>query len=211
MTFKKFYAIIYKDIPKFNSFSLQKIIPIKRVKMKKKLSFFKALIIIIFLVPNMAKADNNFNQKVILQLKWHHQFQFAGYYAAKIKGFYKKYGIEVEIKEGDYTKSPIDDVIKGKANYGVSNSEILLARLNKKPIVLLAPIFQHSPLVFISRKTKNIFTPQDMVGKKIKFTKKTRDIELLAMLANEGLDFSDIVHIEAPIKKRTILMKISTD
>ena len=35
---------------------------------------------------------------------WLNQFQFAGYYIAKEKGYYKDLGIDIEIKEfqGDY-------------------------------------------------------------------------------------------------------------
>src|SRR6266852_2665199 len=38
--------------------------------------------------------------QVSLQPKWKHQFQFAGYYAAVEKGFYRENGLEVEIREG---------------------------------------------------------------------------------------------------------------
>jgi PAS domain S-box-containing protein len=169
--------------------------------MKKIHSFFTALIIILFPLSNTA-AYNDKNEKIILQLKWSHQFQFAGYYAAKIKGFYRDQGLEVEIKEGGYNISTVDLVIQGKAQYGVTNSEVLISRLNNKPVVLIAPIFQHSPLIFISKKTKNILTPQDMIGKKIKFIKQARDIELLATFSNEGLNISDIIHIKGPIKKK---------
>jgi ABC-type nitrate/sulfonate/bicarbonate transport system substrate-binding protein len=37
---------------------------------------------------------------VSLQLKWKHQFQFAGYYAALEKGFYREHGLDVAIREG---------------------------------------------------------------------------------------------------------------
>ena len=40
------------------------------------------------------------NETVQLQLRWHHQFQFAGYYAALEKGYYKKAGLDVVIHEG---------------------------------------------------------------------------------------------------------------
>ena len=55
----------------------------------------------------------------ILQLKWFHQFQFAGYYAAKEKGFYEEVGLDVEIKERDLKYNNIDEVINGNAQYGV--------------------------------------------------------------------------------------------
>jgi ABC-type nitrate/sulfonate/bicarbonate transport system substrate-binding protein len=61
----------------------------------------------------------NANEKVTLQLKWFHQFQFAGYYAAKEKGFYEEVGLDVEIKERDLKYNNIDEVINGNAQYGV--------------------------------------------------------------------------------------------
>lgn len=41
------------------------------------------------------------DDKVVLQLKWKHQFQFAGYYAAQYKGYFKEEGLEVDIREID--------------------------------------------------------------------------------------------------------------
>ena len=38
--------------------------------------------------------------KVTLQLKWVTQAQFAGYYAAKTKGYYSKAGLDVTLKVG---------------------------------------------------------------------------------------------------------------
>ena len=38
--------------------------------------------------------------KVTLQLKWVTQSQFAGYYAAKAKGYYKAAGLDVNLKIG---------------------------------------------------------------------------------------------------------------
>ena len=46
-------------------------------------------------------------EKITLQLKWLHQFQFAGYYAAKEKGFYDDVGLDVEIKERKRKKREI--------------------------------------------------------------------------------------------------------
>ncbi len=51
------------------------------------------------------------NEKVTLQLKWLHQFQFAGYYAAKEKGFYEELGLDVEIRQRDLQKNNIEQVI----------------------------------------------------------------------------------------------------
>jgi ABC-type nitrate/sulfonate/bicarbonate transport system substrate-binding protein len=65
-------------------------------------------------------------EKVSLQLKWMHQFQFAGYYIAKEKGFYADEGFDVEIRERDLKSSPFDDVDSGKADYGIADSSVVL-------------------------------------------------------------------------------------
>ena len=39
-------------------------------------------------------------ESVSLQLKWKHQFQFAGHYAALEQGFYRDAGLDVTIREG---------------------------------------------------------------------------------------------------------------
>ena len=46
--------------------------------------------------------------KVVLQLTWHHEFQFAGSYTAQQKGFYAKEGLEGEIKERNLCECAVD-------------------------------------------------------------------------------------------------------
>jgi NitT/TauT family transport system substrate-binding protein len=50
--------------------------------------------------------------KVTLQLKWVTQAQFAGYYVAKDKGFYKDAGLDVTIKPGGPDIAP-EQVLAG--------------------------------------------------------------------------------------------------
>src|SRR5664279_6049615 len=88
-------------------------------------------------------------EPIHLQLRWHHQFQFAGYYAALEKGYYQKAGLAVIIDEGTPEKKPVQEVLQGHAQYGVANSELLLERLSGAPLVALAAIYQHSPSVLI--------------------------------------------------------------
>ena len=53
-------------------------------------------------VAGFATAAQSSQQltKVTIQLKWVTQSQFAGYYAAKSKGFYKAAGLDVNLKVG---------------------------------------------------------------------------------------------------------------
>jgi len=60
--------------------------------------------------------------KVTLQLIWKNQFQFAGYYAAKEKGFYSAEGLDVVFRQRDIKTSYIGDALEGKAQYGTSDS-----------------------------------------------------------------------------------------
>ena len=68
-------------------------------------------------------------EPIHLQLRWHHQFQFAGYYAALEKGYYKKAGLDVIIHAGSPDKKPVQEVLQGHAQYGEANGEVLLERL----------------------------------------------------------------------------------
>jgi diguanylate cyclase (GGDEF)-like protein/PAS domain S-box-containing protein len=123
------------------------------------------------------------NDKVTLQLKWFHQFQFAGYYAAKEKGFYDEVGLDVEIKERDLKHNNIQQVIDGEAEYGVADSILLLYKAKKEPIVIVSAIFQHSPSVLISLKSNGIYSPYDLNNKDIIFYENDTDsFAILAML-----------------------------
>ena len=126
---------------------------------------FKNIIIILLMLSTFLNANN----KVSIQLKWKHSFQFAGYYTAIEKGFYKDEGLEVSLKEIDFNKPYIHEVIKGNSQYGVSDTSIVVPKIQSKDVVLLAQIFQHSPLVLISKKNKNITTPYDLVGKDVMY------------------------------------------
>src|SRR5664279_4131608 len=65
--------------------------------------------------------------KVTLQLKWVPQAQFAGYYAASLKGFYKAQGLDVTLKNGGPNIVPETLVASGQAQFGVDWLPSLLA------------------------------------------------------------------------------------
>jgi len=135
-------------------------------------------------------------EPVNLQLRWLHQFQFAGYYAALAKGYYLEAGLDVTLLEGGPDKNTINAVLGGQAQYGVTNAEILLHKINGKPLVVLAAIFQHSPLVFVAREEKGINHPQDLISKRVKMSRSSRDIELQTTLMNEGISLDQLKILE---------------
>lgn len=159
----------------------------------------KIYIISVFLLLWMLCAQSLYSHDILgehtnvkLKLKWKHQFQFAGYYAAQIKGFYKSAGLNVEIIEGNSSSAPIQFVMKDSAEYGISASDLIESRSIGNPIVLLAAIFQHSPYTIISQKDKNIAQPQDLIGKKLMASTEQGYIQLKAMLQKNGIDISRV-------------------
>ncbi len=135
-------------------------------------------------------------EKVSLQLKWFHQFQFAGYYAAKAQGYYAEEGLEVEIRPLNRMRSVVEQVGSGEADYGVGDSAIVADYARGAPIVSLAAIFQHSPLVLISRKDSGIVSPSDLAGKRLMFDSKgSDDGPIRAMLAEAGISSERFEHV----------------
>ena len=131
---------------------------------------------------------------VKLQLKWKHQFQFAGYYAAIEKGFYNEVGINVKLIEADKNINLTNAVFENKAEFGVSTSDIFLSRSQLKPAVILASIFQHSPQVIIAAKKSGITHVHDLVGKTIML--ETLAADIISYLKDENISHSNINIIE---------------
>jgi PAS domain S-box-containing protein len=130
-----------------------------------------------------ANEDNT----IVLRLKWWHQFQFAGFYAAEAKGYYQEAGLTVRIEEGAPNISAINAVLAGDANFGVSDSSIALRRLKGQPLVACASILQHAADVILTRQDRQIRTPSDLLHKKVMLSGDQGMALLIAMLVREGL------------------------
>ncbi|WP_172399589.1 ABC transporter substrate-binding protein [Geothermobacter hydrogeniphilus] len=126
---------------------------------------------------------------MVLQLKWRHQFQFAGYYAAMAKGFYRAEGLRVEVREGSPGQDIVQELVSGRAQYMVHNSTALLACAGGAPLVALAVVFQQSPLALIAREDSGINSLADLAGKPVMLS-PTTEPELVAMLRAEGFNLN---------------------
>lgn len=131
----------------------------------------------------MQTATNPAHEKVVLQLKWKHQFQFAGYYAAQKQGYFAEQGLDVEIRERDISRNNILQVLNGEADYGIADSVAFLYQSRGEPLLIVAPIFQHSPQSLITLKSSGIDSPYKLKDKQIAFYQKDTDgFSILAML-----------------------------
>jgi NitT/TauT family transport system substrate-binding protein len=101
-----------------------------------------------------------------LQLKWVTQAQFAGYYVAQAKGFYKAVHLDVTIKPGGPDINPEQVIAGGGADVVIDwMPSALAAREKGVPIVNIAQVFQRSGMELTCRKDSGIKTPADFKGK----------------------------------------------
>lgn len=131
-------------------------------------------------------------ETVTVQLRYHHQFQFAGFYAAIAQGYYRDAGLDVKLQEATLTAPSVSAVLSGQAHYGQTQADVLYYRLQGKPLVALAPIFQHSSSALMVLKNSGIRTPHDLQGKRVMFELGDHATNFIAMLNHEGVQLSDL-------------------
>ncbi len=172
---------------------------------RKKANIFHRLLRVLLLLPglllttNLAQAQEiEHLRPVTLQLLWKHQFEYAGFYAAKAQGFYQAAGLDVKIQPftpGDML--PVEKVISGEADFAVGDSALIVNRAQGYPVKLLANIFQHSPYVLITLADSGIISPAQMVGKKIMLAKHEKaNAEIKSMLAAESISLDQMQVVE---------------
>lgn len=153
------------------------------------LRYVELLLFCLLLMPvAMAAPAVRPLESVTLQLKWKPQFQFAGYYAAQSKGFFREEGLDVTLQPGGPNIAPIKEVMEGHAQYGIDAGELVYYRLQGKPVVALASIFQHSPAVLMTLGDSGLRTPHDLAHKRVGLLVGGQPIvEVAAMFVNEGV------------------------
>src|ERR1700686_136436 len=105
---------------------------------------------------------------VTIQLKWVAQAQFAGYFVAKEKGFYKDAGLEVTINPGGPDVAPPQVIAGGGADVVVDWMPSALAPGEKGvPLVNISQTFKKSGLMLTCRADTGIKKPADFKGKTI--------------------------------------------
>jgi NitT/TauT family transport system substrate-binding protein len=127
--------------------------------------------------------------KVTLQLKWVTQAQFAGYYAAKAKGYYKAAGLDVTIKPGGPNIIPEQVVAGGQAQFGIDwLSSLMLSRAKGINLVSISQVFNKSGLTLLTWKDTGLNTVAKLKGKKVANWLGGNEFEVFAALAKYGMD-----------------------
>lgn len=120
----------------------------------------------IALALGIAAGTAHAADKVTLQLKWVTQAQFAGYYVALDKGFYKDAGLDVTIKAGGPDIAPAQVIAGGGADVVLDWMPSALASREKGlSLVNIAQPFKSSGMMLTCRKDSGIKAPEDFRGK----------------------------------------------
>ena len=129
--------------------------------------------------------------KVTVQLKWLPQAQFAGYYVAQAKGFYKDAGLDVTIKPGGPDIAPAQVLAAKGADVTVDwMPSALAAREAGVPMVNIAQIFNRSGLMLTCKKSSGVSTPKDFKGKTIGVWFGGNEYPFLSWMGTLGLKTS---------------------
>ncbi|MAG14054.1 MAG: hypothetical protein CMN78_05610, partial [Spirochaetales bacterium] len=158
------------------------------------------LVLAIFL-PGCSDGDEDGDKEVLrVQLGWLHQSQWAGFYAAEKKGFYREEHFSVELLP---RLSPSTDtiglVMDGKADFGTMNGIGLInARAKGKPVLAISAIYQRDAAVFMTLAEKGITNPQDFPGRSIrKLNPVANGVSFRAMMHRLGLNPDSVREIDA--------------
>lgn len=159
--------------------------------------FKKITVILLMLFLTHISAYSKELKKVTLQLSWFDQFQFAGYYIAKEKGFYKELGLDVTILPFKFGIDIPLEVSNGNIDFAIGRETLLLERSKNRHIVALYALFQSTPLVLLSTKKSKINSINDFFGKTIMTTiDDASEVSLKAMIRSNKIKLSDINFIK---------------
>jgi ABC-type nitrate/sulfonate/bicarbonate transport system substrate-binding protein len=133
--------------------------------------------------------------KVSVSLKWLGQAQFAGFYVAKEKGFYRDAGLDVTVREWDFAGNQEKDFAERKDDFAMLNPiEILKAVDKNLDFRALAVIYQDASWALLALKDSGITTPADFRGKILGIKGNTDDGKIIypALIKTFGIDKSEV-------------------
>ncbi len=163
------------------------------------------LVLLLFLALFSSMGAHDL-KKVSVQLQWKNQFEYAGFYIAKEKGYYDDIGLNVKIKEWQHGININDKLYNGESEYGVVRPSSLIDISKGKDLVYLAAIYQSNPLILLTNKSSGIKSIKDFKNKKIMITKDhIIDSSLIAIFRSQGIEISDMKIIKHSFDAKSLL------
>ncbi len=107
-------------------------------------------------------------EKMVLQLNWFQLADHAPIYLAIKKGYFKEEGIELTVLRGSGSADSAKKIDLGQADVGISDAPTVLTAISKGAnLKMVAVVFDKAGNNVFFKKSANIKTPKDLVGKKI--------------------------------------------
>lgn len=135
------------------------------------------------------------NEKITLVLDWFPNTNHTGIFVAKELGYFKEYGLEVEIvqsPEGSTTQL----IGSGNAEFGISFQDTLAKYFDKDytlPVTAIAAILQHNTSGLLSLKKDNIIRPRDLNNTKYgTWEDNVEQAMVKKIIEDDGGDFSTL-------------------
>jgi NitT/TauT family transport system substrate-binding protein len=142
------------------------------------------------LVSTQAQTAARPPVQVKLQLKWFPQSQFAGYFVAQSRGYFRAEGLDVTlVPAGD--ANPVGAVAAGAADFGTTwITDFLVSREKGQKIVHIAQMFQRSGFTLVTLADSGIKTVADLKGKKVGVWPGGNEYPVVALAKKAGLTTS---------------------
>ncbi len=137
-------------------------------------------------------------KKVSFTTQWFPQAQFAGYYVALEKGFYKRHGIDLTIHKGGPDNPPMENLVKHKTDFvTLFLAEGITKRAEGIKLVNIAQIVQRSGFILVAKKSSGITKPEHMNGKKVSMWSDSQ-VQAKAFFRKYGLKIQPFVQTSTP-------------
>ena len=163
--------------------------------MKRALVIFTTVFLILF---SLAACASNTTpavapEDVTMQLKWIHQAQFAGFYTAAEKGFYKDEKIDITLSPGGVGVDILDQVTSGRAQVGLIGAEkVIVAHAEGLQVKAFATTYRRNPFCLVSLPESNITKPEDFPGLDVSVGGTDGLVQFSALLSRLNIDINQI-------------------
>jgi len=150
-------------------------------------------LILLIAPPIWAEAESSAPAATLtplrLMLAWQPQAQFAGYYVAQARGFYREAGIEACLLSLGHARSPRAALETGEVDLAVLwLSTAIEARAEGVPLINVAQLFQRSSVVLIARSSSNVHRLSDLDGRRVGVWRNDPALPVEALLRTRGLE-----------------------
>jgi NitT/TauT family transport system substrate-binding protein len=147
-----------------------------------------AVLAIVLSADGQSAAGAGRPEKATLILQWEPQAQFAGYYMALEKGFYRDHGLDVEVIPGGPAIDPVKYLQAGKADFATSFlTGAITSAARGVPLVDVAQVVNRSSLMIVARRSA-IKDRDDLDGQRVSLWGQGFRAAYLGYFATAGLE-----------------------